>query len=102
MGSLIFEPTEKDYEFVEALLEGLNGFAKKLSATQETEEDKCLSCPYWNSETPDFCNYPPDGCYLIEDDDDYDGPDPCELEKSASWRFGSIEEYMEADMEGYI
>lgn len=31
MGSLNFEPTEKDYEFVEALLEGLNGFAKKLS-----------------------------------------------------------------------
>lgn len=38
MGSLNFEPTEEDYEFVEALLEGLNEFAKKLSATREADE----------------------------------------------------------------
>lgn len=38
MGSLNFEPTEEDYEFVETLLEGLNEFAKKLSATREADE----------------------------------------------------------------
>lgn len=38
MGSLSFEPTEEDIEFVEALLEGLNEFSKKLSATREAEE----------------------------------------------------------------
>ena len=40
MGSLNFEPTEEDYEFVEALLEGLDKYAKKLSATQEKEENQ--------------------------------------------------------------
>lgn len=34
--------------------------------------------------------------------DDYDGPDPCELEDTAKWRFGSREDYMEADMEGGV
>lgn len=38
MGSLSFEPSDKDIEFVEALLEGLNKYAKKLSATQNQEE----------------------------------------------------------------
>lgn len=38
MGSLSFEPTDEDIEFVEALLEGLNEFSKKLSATREAEE----------------------------------------------------------------
>ena len=33
MGSLNFEPTDEDYEFVEALLEGLNKYAEKLSTT---------------------------------------------------------------------
>lgn len=35
MGSLNFEPTDEDYEFVEALLEGLNKYAEKLSATYD-------------------------------------------------------------------
>ena len=34
--------------------------------------------------------------------DYYDGPDPCELENSASWRFGSREDYMEAELENQI
>lgn len=38
MGSLSFEPTDENIELIEALLEGLNGFAKKLSATQESDE----------------------------------------------------------------
>lgn len=38
MGSLNFEPTDEDYEFVEALLEGLDKYAEKLSATRETDE----------------------------------------------------------------
>lgn len=38
MGSLNFEPTDEDIEFVEALLEGLNEFTKKLSATCKAEE----------------------------------------------------------------
>ena len=39
MGSLNFEPTDEDYEFVEALLEGLDKYAEKLSATHKTEEN---------------------------------------------------------------
>lgn len=38
MGSLSFEPSDKDIAFVEALLEGLNNYSKKLSATQNQEE----------------------------------------------------------------
>ena len=38
MGSLIFEPSDKDIEFVEALLKGINEYSKKLSATQKQEE----------------------------------------------------------------
>lgn len=38
MGSLSFEPTDEDIELVEALLEGLNEFTKKLSATREADE----------------------------------------------------------------
>lgn len=38
MGSLSFEPSDEDIEFVEALLEGLNEFSKKLSATRNQEE----------------------------------------------------------------
>lgn len=38
MGKLSFEPTDEDIELVEALLEGLNEFSKKLSATREAEE----------------------------------------------------------------
>lgn len=38
MGSLSFEPSDKDIEFVEALLKGINEYSKKLSATQNQEE----------------------------------------------------------------
>ena len=38
MGSLSFEPSDKDIEFVEALLKGINEYSKKLSATQKQEE----------------------------------------------------------------
>lgn len=38
MGSLSFEPTDENIELIEALLEGLNGLTKKLSATQESDE----------------------------------------------------------------
>lgn len=38
MRSLSFEPTDENIELLEALLEGLNGISKKLSATQESDE----------------------------------------------------------------
>ena len=38
MGSLSFEPSDKNIAFVEALLEGLNEYSKKLSATHNQEE----------------------------------------------------------------
>lgn len=38
MGSLSFEPTDENIELIEALLEGLNGLTKKLSATQESDK----------------------------------------------------------------
>lgn len=38
MRSLSFEPTDENIELIEALLEGLNGLTKKLSATQESDE----------------------------------------------------------------
>lgn len=39
MSDLIFEPSEKDEDFVDALIEGLDKFADKLSTTTKSEED---------------------------------------------------------------
>lgn len=37
----------------------------------EDEIDECLSCPYFNPEEPDCCQYVPDGCYYDPDPDKY-------------------------------
>lgn len=55
MGSLSFEPTDENIELVEALLEGLNEISKKLSATQEKDEDefKCDKIHHCDCDCPE-------------------------------------------------
>lgn len=37
----------------------------------DDEDDECLSCPYFNPEAPDCCNYAPEACYYDTDPDKY-------------------------------
>ena len=83
------------------LADTLERCSKRADAVMEEilkkiEDDAKMESPYSKNPLDDIMDEDDD------ENDDYDGPDPCELEKTASWRFGSREDYMEADMEGQI